>query len=45
MKKKIVIGISGGIASGKSLVSEYIKNKGYKMNIIYKSFDSREYTF
>ena len=31
MKKKIVIGISGGIASGKSLVSEYIKNKGYKI--------------
>lgn len=31
MKKKIVIGISGGIASGKSLVSEYLKNKGYKI--------------
>ncbi len=39
-----VIGITGGISSGKSLVSNYIKNKGYKLidadiiarNIIYK---------
>lgn len=29
MKK--VIGITGGISSGKSLVSNYIKNKGYKV--------------
>ena len=30
-KEKKIIGVSGGIASGKSLVSAYIKNKGYQL--------------
>jgi len=29
MKKKLKIGITGGIGSGKSLISEYVNSKGY----------------
>ena len=45
-KEKKVIGISGGIASGKSQVSAYIKNKGYQVfdcdNISHYIFEKEE---
>ena len=31
MKQNKVIGITGGIACGKSVVSNYLKNKGFKV--------------